>query len=187
MFHMERKCFMDKETLQDIAIKVLIANRGASMQDIAAAAGIGRTTLHRYFASRDELLRELTLAALNDANKATIASRLEEGTALEALERAITINIPIGHRFHFLLNEWRFDNEEEVHTKNSQQLDAYEALMRRGQQEGIFRNDLPARWMVNTLTALVFMACESIRDGYTAPRDAPRLVLTTLLAGISQQ
>lgn len=178
---------MDRESLQDIAIQVLIANRGASMQDIATAAGIGRTTLHRYFASRDELLRALTLAALHDANQATSASRLEEGTALEALERAITINIPIGHRFHFLLNEWRFDNEEEVRAKNVQQLEVYEALMCRGQQEGTLRSDLPAKWMVNVLTALVFMACESIRDGYTAPRDAPRLVLTTLLVGIGQQ
>lgn len=177
---------MDRETILDVAIKVLIENKSASMQDIAVATGIGRTTLHRYFASREELLRAIARAALAAVDEATEASRLEEGTALEAMERAVNTMMTIGHRINFLHNVWQFEDDEEIYTGNMRRLDAYEALMLRGQREGSFRSDLPARWMVEALTGLVLMAWESIRDGYTAPRDAPRFVLTTLVAGISQ-
>lgn len=178
---------MDKATIQDIAIKVLITNNGASMQDIAAAAGIGRTTLHRYFANRDELMQALVLLALEDAEQAVLACQLEQGTVLEAIERVVKAFVPLGHRFHFLLSQYQFygsaESNTEINARENHLIELFDELMRRGQREGVLRPELPVRWLNDTLTALLFTAWENIQNGYVAPRDAPRLVMTTFLNG----
>ena len=177
---------MHQEALLDIAIRVLIKRPGASLQDIAQAAGIGRTTLHRLFATREDLIHALLLSALTVVEQTTTESCLEKGTALEALERFIKDFVPLGHHFHFLLTE-RFDSEDSaIQTRMDYLQKQFEDLIRRGQQEGVFRTDLPVLWMLESLTALLFMAWESIHDGYTAPRYAPELVLTTLTQGIGK-
>ena len=176
---------MDRETIQDVAIKTLIANNAASMHDIAAAAGIGRTTLHRYFASREELLRALIAGAFDDIEQIMANSQIGRTSASEALENLVLALVPIGHRFHFLIGAWPFDEgDEEFKVRELRLLKQFELLVQRGQSDGTFRMDLPARWIIDTITALLFMAWESISEGYTAPRDASRLVLTTLRSGI---
>ncbi len=176
---------MDREELLDVATKVLLENNGASMQEIATAAGIGRTTLHRHFANREDLLRELYLAALRDAEIATTQSRLEEGTTVEALKRVIDQYMPIGHRFHFLLSQYSLEGDPEIKAREDLLLEPFESLMRRGQQEGTLRKDLTTRWMVEVLTSLLFTAWTGIAQGYVASREAPKLVLTTFLTGVT--
>ncbi|HZC09115.1 MAG TPA: helix-turn-helix domain-containing protein, partial [Mycobacterium sp.] len=43
---------------------VLARNRSATLPDIADAAGVGRTTLHRYFADRERLIQEATVDSI---------------------------------------------------------------------------------------------------------------------------
>ncbi|GER90345.1 hypothetical protein KDW_45070 [Dictyobacter vulcani] len=176
---------MERDAIQDIAIKTLITNNGASMHDIAVAAGIGRTTLHRYFASRDDMLRALLLSAFQDIEQAMTECQIETGTALEALERIITVLMPIGHRFTFLLGAWPFaEDNKELKSRELRLLYQLEGLVQRGQKEKSLRTDLPVRWIIDTMTALLFMAWQRISDGYIAPRDASKLIMTTLLTGV---
>ena len=43
--------------LLDAAVEVLVADPSASLAEVAEAAGIGRTTLHKHYPTRDHLLR----------------------------------------------------------------------------------------------------------------------------------
>src|SRR5262249_62035047 len=45
-----------RPSLLDVAAEVLVADPAASLAEVAAAAGIGRTTLHKQYATRDDLL-----------------------------------------------------------------------------------------------------------------------------------
>jgi len=175
---------MSREAILDVAIKLLVENKAASMQDIARAAGVGRTTLHRYYPSRDDLMRALIISALADAEQAIATCHLEDDTALEAIERIIDTFIPIGHRFHFLLTEHQFDTDPEIRARTAKLDEIFDALMQKGQQEGGLRKDLSARWLNYTLTALLFVSWEHIRDGYLASRDASRVVMTTFTSGV---
>ncbi|GLV53692.1 TetR family transcriptional regulator [Dictyobacter sp. S3.2.2.5] len=176
---------MDRETIQDIAIKTLISNNAASMHDIAMAAGIGRTTLHRYYASREELLRALIASCFDEIEQIVTISHIGQTPASESLENLVLTLVPIGHRFHFLIGAWPFDNsDEDFKAREVRLLGQFETLVQRGQGEGTFRSDLPTRWIIDTITAMLFMAWESISEGYTAPRDASRFVLSTLRQGI---
>src|ERR1017187_9529305 len=42
--------------LLDVAAEVLVADPAASLAQVAEAAGIGRTTLHKHYATRDDLI-----------------------------------------------------------------------------------------------------------------------------------
>src|ERR1700722_9666399 len=51
--------------LLDVAAEVLVADPAASLAEVAEAAGIGRTTLHKHYATRDDLLRAVGHRAID--------------------------------------------------------------------------------------------------------------------------
>jgi AcrR family transcriptional regulator len=168
----------------DAAVRVLVGDRGASMQEIAEAAGVGRTTLHRYFPGREDLIRAIALDALREYEASVRAARLDEGTVAEGLARLVEGLVPMGERFHFLLGEAQLEGDPAF-------LDAYarldhpvNLLVERGKRDGTFRSDVPTAWVGGALEALVYAAWEGVRDGGIARRDAPGLVTTTLLSGL---
>ena len=65
----------------DAATRVYALNPRASTQEVAAAAGISRATLHRLFPSRDALIEELGLLAVTRINEAYATSRRRVATA----------------------------------------------------------------------------------------------------------
>src|SRR6266498_2066126 len=76
-----------------------------NMADVAAAAGVSRATLYRYFPDRDALLDALASHALADA-----AGRLPEGgrecaPVKEAIERIVRALPSGGHRYAVLVGE----------------------------------------------------------------------------------
>ncbi len=174
---------MERDKILDIATEVLIANGGASMHDIAIAAGIGRTTLHRHFSSRAALMRALLDAALDAAERAIEECRVHEGTVIEALTRVAEAFVPLGHRYHFLLGEYRYTEDSATQGRMARLNQRFETLMRRGQRDGTLRTDLPVGWMNDVLGGLLFAAWDAIRDGRIARRAAPRLVVITLVQG----
>ena len=50
----------------------------ASMNDVAAAVGVARATVYRYFPNRQSLLDELAHAAVSDADARLASSRIDE-------------------------------------------------------------------------------------------------------------
>ena len=51
--------------LLDIAATVLVSDPAASLAEVAEAAGIGRTTLHKYYATREDLVRAVGHRAID--------------------------------------------------------------------------------------------------------------------------
>ncbi len=63
------------QSLLDVAAGVLVADPAASLAEVAKAAGIGRTTLHKQYATRDDLLCAVGLG------RSTCGSRRSPGRA----------------------------------------------------------------------------------------------------------
>ncbi|MEU1179064.1 helix-turn-helix domain-containing protein [Streptomyces sp. NPDC005820] len=49
-------CSITRRAILDAAITLLATDPTASLSEVAAAAGVGRTTVHRYFPERSDLL-----------------------------------------------------------------------------------------------------------------------------------
>lgn len=89
----------------DAAARVL-ADRGASanMANVAAASGVSRATLYRYFPSREALLEALAAQALTDAGSRIADAGLDRCPVPEAIERIVRALLAVGDRYAVLLS-----------------------------------------------------------------------------------
>jgi AcrR family transcriptional regulator len=128
----------------------------ASMADVAAAAGVARATVYRYFPNRQALLDELTAMALRDADERFQAARLREVPVTEAVARAVRALVEGGDAFVVLVRE-------------RAQPDAFDrillrplaALLERARTEGYVRADVPVAWLTEALLGLVISVIAS--------------------------
>jgi AcrR family transcriptional regulator len=170
-----------KPSLLDLATEVLVAQPGASLAAVAAAAGIGRTTLHKQYATRDALLRAVAHRAL-DRWELAVAG-IEDGPD-GGLRDLITALIPAGPALSFLWRTPEFDADEEITGRWIALEEATGAIVQRARDAGVVRSGVPSWWLVGTLYSVVYSAAEAVGHGRLAPVDAPGLALETLLHGI---
>ncbi|MFC9754381.1 TetR/AcrR family transcriptional regulator [Streptomyces sp. NPDC056921] len=76
----------------EAAERVLAEDPGASMEQIAAAAGVARTTIHRRFANRQALIEALATSAARRLAQAVDDGRPDTAPPLVAMHR-ITANV----------------------------------------------------------------------------------------------
>ncbi|MEV1007941.1 helix-turn-helix domain-containing protein [Streptomyces sp. NPDC049881] len=76
----------------EAAERVLAEDPGASMEQIAAAAGVARTTIHRRFANRQALIEALASSAARQLVQAVEDGRPDTAPPLVAMHR-ITANV----------------------------------------------------------------------------------------------
>jgi TetR/AcrR family transcriptional regulator, mexCD-oprJ operon repressor len=139
------------------AASVLAARQGASMADVAAAAGIARATLYRYFPTREELLRALEATANEEAGRRLAEAKLDGVPVEDALARATRALVAVGADFIVLLRERR--PPEPGFTA------PLVALIKRGRKSGQLRNDVPVAMLVESLLGLIGA---SVRTGAAA-------------------
>ncbi|TDD59371.1 TetR/AcrR family transcriptional regulator [Kribbella antibiotica] len=180
------------ETILEIAAEVLTANPAASLADVAAAAGVSRTTLHNRFPTREALLLALAHDSLDRCAAAATEAGVDAATAdtpaaeLEAiLTRVTDAFIPLGPRIDFLLQQPTLNADQSLRDR-IEQLDApLERFIVHTQQAGLMARDLAPWWIVSTLYSLTYSAWEGIAAGKLAPRDATPLTLRTFRRGVS--
>lgn len=137
----------------DAAARVL-ARRGeqASMNDVAAAAGVARATVYRYFPSRQALLDELARLAVRDAADRLASARIDEVAAEEGVRRAIRALVDVGDYFVVLARERVQPDADQFERGVAAPL---RRLFERGAAAGEIRPDIPSSWLTNSLVGLV--------------------------------
>ena len=97
------------------AAAAVLAERGeqASMADVAAAAGMARATVYRYFPNREALLEALGRLAVEEAGERLRAGRLQEVPVPDAFERAVRALVAIGDSFVVVSRESARPDPEE--------------------------------------------------------------------------
>ncbi len=129
-----------------------LASQGpaASMSDVAAAAGVARATVYRYFPNRQALLEELAEMALRQSRERLTDARLDQVPAREGLTRLVRALVDVGDAFIVLAREGthREDFDRTLTTP-------LRALFERGQADGEFRDDLPLSWLIEALLGLI--------------------------------
>ncbi|WP_344145835.1 TetR/AcrR family transcriptional regulator [Kribbella yunnanensis] len=161
----------------DIAAAVLARDPAASLGQIAAAARIGRTTLHKQFPTRHDLLVGVASRAL-DISESVIAAAPADP---DPLRRMVVDLLPFGAYLTLLTAQPEVFADEAV-TARTDALTAPIAAIVAG--AGIVRPGVPDWWLVRSLHALLFTAWDLLQAGWLAPRDAPELVLSTFTGGV---
>ncbi len=169
--------------LLDVAAEVLAADPGASLAEVAEAAGIGRTTLHKHYPTRDDLLRAVGDRALGlweDAVAGVTGTEDPDG-GLRAVTAAM---IPIGPQLAFLWRTPSFGHVKDMDARWLEVEAATLAILSRARDRGVIAAGLPDWWLLRTFFSLIYVAAESVKTGHLAPRDAPGFALGTFLHGI---
>src|SRR5215210_4648354 len=111
----------------------------ASMNDVAAAAGVARATVYRYFPNRQALLDELARAAVSDADVRLASARIDEGAPEDGIARAVRALVDVGDPFVLVARQRvrsdpdRFDRDLAEPLRH---------LFERGQDSGDIRRDI---------------------------------------------
>jgi AcrR family transcriptional regulator len=172
-----------RPSLLDIAAEVLVADPAASLAEVAEAAGIGRTTLHKHYATRDDLLGAVGHRAIDLWEEAVAGAGGGEDPD-GGLRRLVTAMIPIGPQLAFLWRTPAFDHLEELGERWLAVESRCVAVLKRAQDLGSLGAAVPDWWLTQTLYSIVYVAAESVRAGQLAPLDAPGLALGTFLHGL---
>ncbi|MBS2536126.1 TetR/AcrR family transcriptional regulator [Catenulispora sp. NF23] len=172
-----------KRPLLDVVAEVLLAQPGASLAEVAEFAGISRTTLHKHYATRDELVRAVGQRATEIWEQAVDRVADEPGTKA-GLRQLLAAMIESGPQLTFLWRNPALDEDNELTRRYIDVENRCLAVLDRARKEGVLAATTPDWWLLQTLYALVYTAAESIQFGKLAPLDAPDLALSTLLNGL---
>ena len=155
-----------RTAILDATVSVLARDRSATLPEIAAAAQVARSTLHRYFTDRDRLIHEATLHSIRVVNDRIAEAATEEGPAVDAMRRLITVLVPEGDRLVFLFHDPTVLRMTPGHQPN--RTPVFELIVR-GQFEGVFDPQLSAEWISIALFGLLGKASSEAAAG-TVPR-----------------
>ena len=170
------------EAIVEAAIRVLNANAGATMSEIAVQAGVGRATLHRHFRTRDDLVNAIGIRCIEEMNAAVRAQATADQPAVDRLRSMFRAVIPLGDRYSFLGTD--YTDDPTVHQGYGAQLHWAETLVEDLKEQGDVARDIPSRWVVDQIDQLVWSAWNAIAEGYLAADEATDLAVRTLIDGL---
>lgn len=163
----------------------LSINPGASVDDIAKAAGVGRMTVYGHFRNRPELVEAALVDALR-VGEELLAQVDLTGDAQGAFTRLLASSWLLVAESAALLTAAQgvlpASRLRELHGNPAARV---EELIRRGQDQGVFRTDLPSSWLVSAVHYILNGAAEESRAGRIEVDDAARVVDATVRAILS--
>jgi TetR/AcrR family transcriptional repressor of mexCD-oprJ operon len=175
----------DRDGLLRAAADFLGRRPNATQDEIAAAVGVSRATLHRHFAGKPALMEALDELAITEMEKALETARLDQDSATVALRRLISAFQRVSPYLALLYSQSQeIDPDQSMHGWAAIDSDIA-ALFSRGQRQGEFRSDLNATWLTEALYSLVAGAGWSIQVGRVAAGDFDRIITELLLHGMS--
>jgi AcrR family transcriptional regulator len=158
----------------------LSENPDATIDAIAAEAGVGRMTLYGHFKTRAELV-DAALADALEVGDAKLAAIDLSGDPTEALGRLLASSWDLVAESAALLEAAQGvlppGRLRELHASPSKRM---EDLIRRGQREGAFRTDLPLPWLVSAVHYLLHGAAEQLRAGNLTEENVGRVATETV-------
>ena len=160
----------------------LLARRGEppSMAEVAAAAGVARATLYRYFPTRERLLQALTTYAVDATVTQLAQADLDTVPVPEGIARLVRLVAAAGSKYAAVIGPMRTTpaspEEQRIGTMIA-------ALLRRGIDDGTFRGDLTADQLGFVLGQLLQAAARMAAEHQAGVEKAAALITSVFLHG----
>ncbi|MFI0237876.1 TetR/AcrR family transcriptional regulator [Streptomyces sp. NPDC016845] len=170
-------------TILEAAERVLSANPAATVEQIAEAAGVARTTVHRRFASREALISALAAWATQRFHEAVEAARPRTAPPAVALYQ-VTVNVlRVKTGWGFAMGALPTDAPEvaEVHADVLHQC---AQLFTRLRDAGLLAPDTDLDWAQRVYYALIHEAADKAPETDAALDALATRVVDTLLHGL---
>ncbi|MCW4353446.1 TetR family transcriptional regulator [Hoyosella sp. YIM 151337] len=166
-----------RQAILDAAVEMLRRDPAASMAAIADAAGTARSTLHRYFPERSDLIEALQELADEQVTRATERARPEEGTGNEALMRVCQEYFELDELIAVAYGD--FTQGDDLETLDDMDADLL-ALVERGHADGTIDPTLSPEWIHILLWHFLDAAWSMTATRRATKHEALTLCLRTL-------
>jgi AcrR family transcriptional regulator len=173
----------NRRTVLDAAVVLLAERPNATMQEIADASGLGRTTVYRHVPRRQDLVDALFVEVLREAWEAIAEALRDDGDALDLLRVLGPRMIAVGDRYRFL--EVHPELRERALTAGDEVGNPLAARLTEAQARGELRDDMPVSWMLTTLRGLAVVAMIEVTAGRLTVAQAGDLLGETLAAAFA--
>lgn len=166
-----------RKAILDAAVRVLAEDPGASLGQIADAAEVGRTTLHRYFPDRAELVAAVMQEAGERLGAAAVRARLDEGPGLDALLRACQALLQLGDLLTLM-----FTDVVPIDTCGAEHgfSQALDGACTRGLADGTLDPRFTPAWLQSAMWSLIYLGWSELREGTTPPHEVVSQLLLTV-------
>ncbi|GGM14866.1 hypothetical protein GCM10010129_68830 [Streptomyces fumigatiscleroticus] len=166
------------------AERVLSADPTATMEQIAEAAGVARTTVHRRFATRETLIDALTQWATEQFAAAVDNAASDAAPPLVVLYRVTTDVLRVKIGWGFAMTRAATSAHPEIAQVHADVLAKCDRLFRRAQDTGLLRPDVDIAWARRCYYALIHEVTHAHDEATDADVDAlTALIIDTLLHG----
>jgi AcrR family transcriptional regulator len=169
-----------RRAILDAAVAVFSANPAASLGEVAQAAQVGRSTLHRYFPERADLIRAVGAEALDRTRAAIVAARIDEGDPAAALRRLVIEYFGLGPWYMLLFAEPLLADDEAFWQESDVAEAPVRDLFERGQQAGVFDPTLTVSWNQRTVWWTLFNAWSVMSEECASRSDALRMAVRSI-------
>jgi AcrR family transcriptional regulator len=170
------------EAVLTTGARMLAADPGASIANIAAEAGVDRRTVYRRFASREDLLAAIYAARLAAIEEAIEDARLREAPVAVALHRYVENIIAVNRTWPVDLARMLADDS--ARARRDASVREVDTFLRRATEEGLLRSGLPQGWAGALLPQLMHLASRQMPE--LSPAQAADVVVDTLLRGVGE-
>lgn len=174
-----------QKALLKAGLELLNRNQEATLSDIAAHAGVGRTTLYRQYETREKLIAAIALDCLESIDQATASIERQAKSALDAIRLLFEYAMPLTQEFQFLINlEHLLIHEPKVIKVYENQRKEISELVEYGMKKGEINSKLPVSWVVNLIDGLFYIAWLQQQRENTSPEQAAQLAFISFSQGI---
>jgi TetR/AcrR family transcriptional repressor of lfrA len=164
----------------DAAVVVFAATSTATLADVAKQAGVVRTTVHRYFPERIDLLRALTRHVYMLSVEAIARAEPEDGPAIDALRRVVESQFDLGPILLFVTNDPAISHDPELMALFNSGVGSVAEVLDRASQDT--EDSLPG-WAERVFWALLYAGWEAAAAGGSSRRRIIDAIMRSLTRG----
>lgn len=169
-----------RRAIVEAAITVMSDNPTAPLSDIAEAAGVGRSTLHRYFPERTDLLRAVALEVHAASNAAIEAADPTCGPTITALRRVVESQLDLGPIMQYVYTEPLIQSDRELAAFLDTGDEVIAEILARATAD---RPAYPPGWSRRVFWALLLAGYSAVRDDGTPRQQVVDAIMNSLTEG----
>lgn len=145
------------------AMQILTRDRSAPLNDVAKQAEVARSTLHRYFPERSDLLDAVSKHARAQAEEVESRCSLSDGITVDGLVR---MALEYFERWDAVMwayaDSWDPDNQGPEDDSSGELTRAIQEAQRAGEIDP----SIPAAWLAQLMFSIVYTSWEYERTGH---------------------
>jgi AcrR family transcriptional regulator len=184
--HLDARAKRSQKALLKAGLELLNSNPEASLSDIAAHAGVGRTTLYRQYETREKLIAAIAIDCLETIDEATAPIERIATNAMDAIRLLFELAMPLTQEFQFLMNlDQLIENDPQISKIHEKQNREIVEIVEYGKKKGEIDKSIPTSWVSNLIEGLFYIGWRQQYElGFSAEETA-KLAFYTFSKGVS--